>query len=275
MCLAARSCLVAVVLCACSRAPAPAPAPAEAKRPAPATNDVRPPPDLQPTPSGLRSVVLRRGTGDRHPQPHDLVEIHFTGWRGDGTEFDSSYGRNAPNQFVVQESIKGWSEALQSMVVGEKRRVWVPPSLAYGDKPNDRLPPGLLVFDLELLKLMERPKPLPAPADLEAPPPKKTASGLAYRVLTKGTGRRHPGPDSVVEVHYTGWGPDGRMLDSSVVRGQPMRMQLNNAGKAWIDALRPMVEGQKTRFWIPPAMTTSMGISAPRAVYDVELIAIH
>jgi FKBP-type peptidyl-prolyl cis-trans isomerase len=269
---AARSCVVAVVLFACTRAPAPS----QDRPPVPSRNsELAPPPGLQPSASGLRSVVLQSGTGAKHPQPHDLVEIHFTGWKSDGAQFDSSYERNAPNQFVVEESIKGWSEAIQSMVVGEKRRVWVPPSLAYGDKPNDRLPPGPLVFDLELLRLIERPKPLPAPADLDTPAPQKTRSGLAYRVLTKGSGTRHPGPDSVVEVHYTGWGPDGRMLDSSVVRGQPTRIQLRNAGKGWSEALRPMVEGQKTRFWIPPSLTTSMGISAPHAVYDVQLIAIR
>jgi len=78
-----------------------------------------------------------------------------------------------------------------------------------------------------------------------------------------------------VEVHYTGWGPDGRMLDSSVVRGHPARMQLRSAGPGWTEALRLMVAGEKTRFWIPASLAAQMGTSAPTAVYDVELVAIH
>lgn len=236
---------------------------------------VTPPADAQTTASGLRTKVLRTGTGREHPEPQDLVEIHFTGWRSDGTRFDSSYERHAPNQFTVGETIKGWSEGLQLMVVGEKRRVWVPPALAYGDKPPATVPAGPLVFDLELLQIIKRPRPLPAPLDLDSPPVPRTKSGLAYRVLTNGTGKEHPGPTNIVEMHYTGWGPDGRMLDSSVVRGQPMRMPMKMAGPGWTEALRLMVAGEKARFWIPPAMTARMGVSAPSAVYDVELLAVH
>ena len=62
-----------------------------------------------------------------------------------------------------------------------------------------------------------------APADVKAAPAdaKKTASGLAYKVLTQGTGGRHPKATSQVTVHYTGWTTDGKMFDSSVVRGEP------------------------------------------------------
>jgi FKBP-type peptidyl-prolyl cis-trans isomerase len=228
------------------------------------------------SPSGLRSQVMTPGTGSEHPEPQDLVEVHYTGWKSDGTQFDSSRERNAPTQFTVEGAIKGWSEGVQLMVVGEKRRLWVPPALAYGDKPpTDRAPAGALVFDLELLKILKRPRPLAPPADLATPPAQKTKSGLAYRVLSKGTGKQHPKATSLVEVHYTGWGPDGKMLDSSVVRGQPTRMQLQSAGKGWTEALRLMVAGEKTRFWIPPALTSDMGAPASSAVYDVELVAIH
>jgi peptidylprolyl isomerase len=263
--------LVVVLGGACARREAATPA-----RPDASVVDLTPPAAAQTTPTGLRTVVLQPGTGREHPEPQDLVEIHYTGWKSDGTKFDSSRDRNAPTQFTVEDAIKGWSEGVRLMVTGEKRRLWVPPALAYGDKPPaGRAPPGPLVFDIELLKILKRPRPLPAPPDLATPPPRRTKSGLAYKVLTPGSGRAHPRPDSVVEVHYTGWGPDGRMLDSSVVRGQPMRMQLQTAGPGWTEALRVMVVGEKTRFWIPRDLAEKMGAPAPTAVYDVELIAIH
>jgi peptidylprolyl isomerase len=65
------------------------------------------------------------------------------------------------------------------------------------------------------------------------------------------------------------------MLDSSVERGQPMKMQLATAGKGWTEALGLMVAGEKTRFWIPPALSALMGASVPNMVYDVELLAVH
>jgi len=260
--------LVAVILSAC-----------KARQPAPPDAgpviDPSPPADVEASPSGLKSKVLRPGTGTEHPEPQDLVEVHYTGWKSDGTRFDSSRERNAPAQFAVDGAIKGWSEGVQKMVVGEQRRLWVPPALAYGEHPPDRAPPGPLVFDLELLKITRRPRPLPAPPDLASPPAQKTKSGLAYRVLQKGTGKQHPGPQSQVEVHYTGWAPDGRMLDSSIERGQPMKMQLATAGKGWTEALGLMVAGEKTRFWIPAELALLMGASVPNMVYDVELIAVH
>jgi FKBP-type peptidyl-prolyl cis-trans isomerase len=258
---------VAVISSACKEHARPASAPA---------NDLAPPADAPVTPSGLRSKVLKAGTGTAHPEPQDLVEVHYTGWKSDGTKFDSSRDRNAPAQFTVEGAIKGWSEGVQQMVIGETRRLWVPAALAYGDAPpQGRAPAGPLVFDLELLKIIKQPRPLPPPPDLATPSEKRTKSGLAYKVLAPGSGRQHPKPDSLVEVHYTGWGPDGRMLDSSVVRGQPARMQLKSAGPGWTEALRLMVAGEKTRFWIPASLAAQMGTSAPSAVYDVELVAIH
>jgi FKBP-type peptidyl-prolyl cis-trans isomerase len=260
-------CLVAVISC---RGQQPA-APSDASR----VVDLSPPADAEVSPSGLRSKVLKAGTGKNYPEPQDLVEVHYTGWKSDGTKFDSSRDRNAPAQFTVDGAIKGWSEGVQKMVVGEQRRLWVPPALAYGQHPPDRAPAGPLVFDLELLKIVKRPPALPAPPDLGSPPAQKTKSGLAYKVLQKGTGTQHPAPNNQVEVHYTGWAPDGRMLDSSVVRGQPMKMQLATAGKGWSEALGMMVAGEKVRFWIPPALAVQMGASVPNMVYDVELIAVH
>jgi FKBP-type peptidyl-prolyl cis-trans isomerase len=271
--IALGSCLLALLLGACKReAPPPPPTPAAPKP----TLDLTAPAGAETSASGLRSQVLEPGTGKEHPEPQDLVEVHYTGWKSDGTQFDSSRERNAPAQFTVDGAIKGWSEGVQRMVVGEKRRLWVPPALAYGDKPpTDRAPAGALVFDLELLKILKRPAPLPAPADLGAPPAQKTRSGLAYRVLAKGTGKQHPKATSLVELHYTGWGPDGKMVDSSVVRGQVAKMQLQAAGPGWTEALRLMVAGEKARFWIPASLTTAMGAPAPNSVYDVELLAIH
>src|SRR5204863_2122273 len=152
--------------------------------------------------------------------------------------------------------IKGWTEGLQLMVVGEKRRFWIPAALAYGEGGGGGRPSGQLVFDVELLGFTKAPKPPEVPSDVAAAPKsaKKTKSGIAYHVLKKGTGKDHPKADSMVEVHYSGWTTDGKMFDSSVMRGQPASFPLNGVIPGWTEGVQLMVVGEKARFWISGAM---------------------
>jgi FKBP-type peptidyl-prolyl cis-trans isomerase len=110
-----------------------------------------PPADAVKTSSGLATRVLKQGTGSRHPGPHDSVTVHYTGWTTDGQMFDSSMARNEPATFNVDGVISGWTEALQLMVEGEKRRIWIPEKLAYAGAPG--APQGMLVFDVELIRI--------------------------------------------------------------------------------------------------------------------------
>src|SRR4029077_4918709 len=118
---------------------------------------------------------------------------------------------------------------------------------------------------------------LDAPVDVKAPPAdaKRTASGLAYRVLTPGTGARHPGPPSTVPVPSTGWQTDGKKFDSSVERGQPISFALDEVIKGWTEGLQLMVDGEKVRFWIPDPPEYKGQPQRPQGmlVFDIELIS--
>jgi peptidylprolyl isomerase len=237
----------------------------------PPSDVAAPPADATKTASGLATKVLKAGTGKDHPAKEDLVTIHYTGWTTDGKMFDSSVSRGKPSTFGVSKVIAGFSEGIQLMVPGEKRRLWIPEALAY--KGQAGRPAGMLVFDVELFSMPNR-----APADVKSPPPdaKRTASGLAYKVLEPGTNARRPKSTSTVTVHYTGWTTDGKMFDSSVVRGEPTSFQLDGVIKGWTEGLQLMAEGEKTRFWIPENLAYG-GKSAPYGllVFDVELIKIE
>jgi FKBP-type peptidyl-prolyl cis-trans isomerase len=223
----------------------------------PAPSDVAAPPSSAvKTSSGLASRVLKAGTGKAHPGRTDLVTVHYTGWTTDGKMFDSSkIGGGAPATFPLDRVISGWTEGVQLMVEGETRRLWIPEALAY---KGQRDPKGMLVFDVELISFRSAPK---TPADVKAPPAdaKKTASGLAYKVLKAGSGARHPKATDEVTVNYSGWTTDGRMFDSSITSGQQL-----------------MVEGETTRFWIPEGLAYR-GQRAPYGmlVFDVELISVR
>ncbi len=108
------------------------------------------PSDAERSSSGLVSKVLTAGTGTTHPRASDSVTVHYTGWTTDGTMFDSSVSRGQPSTFPLNGVIRGWTEGLQLMVVGEKRRFWIPQALAYGGR---QAPFGTLVFDVELLAI--------------------------------------------------------------------------------------------------------------------------
>jgi peptidylprolyl isomerase len=105
---------------------------------------------------------------------------------------------------------------------------------------------------------------------------KKTASGLAYKVQKPGTGTRHPSARNQVTVHYSGWTTDGKMFDSSVTRGEPATFPLDGVIAGWTEGVQLMVEGEKTRFWIPEALAYK-GQSAPfgMLVFDVELLKVQ
>ncbi len=246
----------------------------------PAPDDVAAAPaDAQKTSSGLASKVLQKGSGTEKPNAEDTVEVHYTGWTTDGKMFDSSVQRGKPAKFPLNRVIKGWTEGLQLMVVGEKRRFWIPGKLAYGDTPRrPGAPSGTLVFDVELLGIQAAPK---APADVAAAPSDaiKTSSGLAYKFLSPQGGKNKPKATDVVEVHYSGWTTDGKMFDSSVARGRTATFPLNQVIKGWTEGLQLMGEGDKARFWIPGNLAygekpTRPGAPAGTLVFDVELVKI-
>lgn len=263
-----------------AEAPAPPPAPPQpAAIPAPADLAAAPA-DAKKTASGLVTKVLTPGKGKDHPGATDRVKVDYTGWAKDGKMFDSSVARGTPTTFGVGEVIPGWTEALKLMVTGEKRRLWIPAKLAYGDKPQmGGAPQGDLVFDVELLDIV---KPPVTPDDVKAAPKtaKKTASGLAYRVLTPGKGKDHPTATSRVTVHYSGWTTDGKMFDSSVARGEPATFSLGQVVKGWTEGVQLMVVGEKTRFWLPPELAYGDKPQRPGApsgplVFDIELLNIQ
>jgi peptidylprolyl isomerase len=233
-----------------------------------------PPADAQKTATGLASKVLTAGTGEKHPQPQDTAKVHYTGWTTDGKMFDSSIPRGQPAALGLKGVIPGWTEGLQLMVVGEKRRFWIPEELAYKGKPGR--PQGMLVFDIELIDIKEGPKPIPPPPDVAAAPKdaQTTKSGLAFKVLDKGKGTTRPKDSDKVKINFTGWTTDGQMFDSTVARGQPAEMPLDKLSPGWSEGLALMVEGEKRRLWIPEELAFKGQPGAPKGmiVMDVELL---
>ncbi|WP_409995559.1 FKBP-type peptidyl-prolyl cis-trans isomerase [Ferrimonas balearica] len=111
---------------------------------------------VETTASGLQYEVLEKGEGTVHPGPTDKVKVHYHGTLINGNVFDSSVERGEPISFGLHQVIKGWTEGLQLMVVGDKYRLFIPANLAYGNRGVGSIPAGsVLIFDVELLGINE------------------------------------------------------------------------------------------------------------------------
>ncbi|MEP6654869.1 MAG: FKBP-type peptidyl-prolyl cis-trans isomerase [Myxococcales bacterium] len=240
------------------------------------------PADANMTSSGLASKILAKGKGGAHPGPHDRVIVHYTGWTSSGHTFDSSIPNGEPTTLALDAVIAGWTEGVQLMARGEKRRFWIPSGLAYGDKSTrSDAPAGAVVFDIELVDFVATLEPPQVPVDVDAAPKdaKKTASGLAYKILKRGKNKQHPVASSAVEVHYSGWTPDGKMFDSSVARGKTTTFRLDGVIKGWTEGVQLMAVGDKARFWIPGNLAygdkpARDGTPTGPLVFDIELLSI-
>ncbi len=215
--------------------------------------------------------MLVVGTGTTRPIPNDSVKVAFAGWTADGAPFMDAEAVT----FHLEQGIAGWREALLQMVVGEKRRLWVPASLGYqagqaGQARQDG-PAGALVFDLQLLAIIPGPS---APPDVAAAPADATRlqDGLASKVLAAGGGKVHPGINDLVTLTFASWSADG----TPFLRGDAVHITVGSALPGWIEALSLMVAGEKRRAWIPPPLAYAGKPGAPTGtlVVDFELVEI-
>lgn len=107
-------------------------------------------------PSGLQYEVMTKGAGTVKPSSSDQVKTHYHGTLTDGTVFDSSVVRGEPITFPVTGVIKGWVEALQLMVEGDKWKLTVPSELAYGARAQGQIPANsVLIFEVELIEIVK------------------------------------------------------------------------------------------------------------------------
>ena len=125
-------------------------------------------------PSGLQYKILTAGTGPK-PAASDTVVCNYKGTLINGTEFDSSYKRGQPATFGVGQVIKGWTEALQLMPVGSRWQLFIPPSLAYGERGAGAEigPDATLIFEVELLSIKPKEESKPAEKKDVTPQDKK------------------------------------------------------------------------------------------------------
>jgi peptidylprolyl isomerase len=235
-----------------------------------------PPAQAVHTSSGVAMMVLARGRGRERPRDNDCVKVHYVAWKRDGSLLSSSLPPAKPQNQCLRATFPGVAEALKAMVVGEKRRVWVPAGLTYAGDDDDHPPLVDATFDLELVEIQRAP---PTPSHLDKPPraARKLPSGLAIQVMKRGTATRHPGGNEQVMLHFSGWTRDGRLIESSIMANHAAVFSMAAVIAGWREALGTMVVGDKVRIWIPEALAyprPRRGQPRGDLVYDLELLGI-
>jgi FKBP-type peptidyl-prolyl cis-trans isomerase len=119
---------------------------------------------------------------------------------------------------------------------------------------------------------------IPVPSDVAAPPADavKTKSGLATKVLNPGTGKIHPAKDEVVTIDFSAWTANGKMIDSSVVRGEPSTLPVKRMFPGLAEGIELMVVGETRRLWIPESLAYKgqQGKPAGMLVFDITLVGL-
>jgi peptidylprolyl isomerase len=234
--------------------------------------------------------VIKPGSGDE-AKSGDKLEVHYIGWvQNSPVPFDSSFNLQQP--FTVNlgkhQVIRGWEKGLEGMKVGERRRLTIPPELAYGERgfaPKIR-PNSTLVFEVDLISIN---KPTESNAEATAasdrlPPEAKSAEKPAevkVEVLEAGKGEGAKLGDRL-SVHYTGWLTDGTKFDSSRDRGQPFSLTLGRREviPGWEKGLEGMKVGERRKLTIPPHLGYGPRGYEPSIppnatlVFDVEMVKI-
>lgn len=243
--------------------------------------------NLTTTDSGLQYEILEAGEGVK-PEVGDIVVVQYVGSLEDGTIFDSSIARGEPAQFALGQGvvIPGWDEGIALMNIGDKMRLVIPPTLAYGTAgAGGVIPPNAtLTFEVELLGVVE-PTPTPLPPD---PPTavnesdySETEAGMLFFVLQEGDGDQPQLGDSVA-FHFSGWLEDGTSIGTSYPTGQPVDIILGQQSimPGWDNALTQMNVGEITQFILPPELGLGEVGSPPAIppnstlIFEIELIEI-
>jgi FKBP-type peptidyl-prolyl cis-trans isomerase len=263
---------------ASTRPPEPEP-PAEAPARADASASampLAPPNDATVTLSGTAFVLLEPGDAAApKAQWADFVELRYRVWDEDGRLVGHSReGRS--ERLAISWLPPGWAEVVLAIPPGAHARIWVPELQAYASAPGG--PRGALRIEMELVGVEHTEVSREDATPLLTPPPTalRTASGIWFVVLRPGTGTRHATPEGRVTVHYEGWTADGNRFDSSYARGDPATFPLAAVIAGWQEAVPLMVEGEKTRFWIPAEMAYGDAPGRPNGmlVFDIELVRI-
>lgn len=260
---------------------------------------------LETTENGVQYVVIRKGDGaGAPPSPVDRVTVHYEGrLASNGKKFDSSYDRNEPASFRLNEVIPGWTEGLQKMRPGDEVMFWIPAALGYGERgAGADIPPNSdLMFRVELLSVAAAPASDPEAWKKVRPWPSqssevvRTASGLEYLIVGSGAGpaaeaaemeglwqsicfQRDPAGGTCAVVHLRGELEDGSEALSTFEDQREEVLPFAQLVPGWTETLSLMRPGDRWMVRMPASLLYGEegdGRIPPNATVIFEILMMH
>jgi FKBP-type peptidyl-prolyl cis-trans isomerase len=237
----------------------------------------QPPATAKATKSGAKWIEVRPGTSKQKSTTADDDTYNYTAWNADGRMLETTEMKKRPVKSAVFRQPPPLEDILTQMTGGQRVRFWVEADKMKRPQPGPAT--GQLCYEVDLVTI-EKSKnpPPPVPADVAKPPAdaKKSDKGIWYKVLKAGKGGPHPTQGDSVRVNYTGWTTDGRMFDSSIIKGEPAEFNLRGVIVGWTEGIPLMSVGDKFRFWIPDHLAYKGQPDRPQGmlVFDIELLEI-
>ncbi len=240
-------------------------------------SDMVVPEGFETTASGLQYRITGKGKGEK-VQPQSFLLVHYKGTLADGTVFDESYTKGVPLWLALGQGmvIPGWDEGLALLHAGDKATLRIPSELAYGERGfSSVIPPHSdLTFEVEVVEIV-------GPFAPEESDYTTSETGLKMALVSGTEGQKAKAGD-MVSVHYVGFLEDGRMFDTSHMKGQPYTFKLGEGRviAGWDEAIANMKEGEKAQLVIPPSLgygKQGSGRIPPDATlfFDVELVRVN
>ena len=227
--------------------------------------------------SGLKYTFIKFGDGLK-VEEGDKVITNYIGRFENDSVFDNSYKTGVPFSFKVTkgQAIEGYLEVVRLMHKGDKAKIVIPSSLAYGATGVGAIPPdATLKFEIEITDLKKAPKPFVVGKKDTL----KLESGVKYVIIQQGKGEKINLWD-LITVNYSGYLPDGKMFDASFERDTPFRYRMGNGLKGLDETLVKLKVGTKVRIVIPYALAFGdngvTGIVPPKTnvIYDFEILSV-
>lgn len=232
------------------------------------------------TASGLEYTITEKGDGVK-PEIGDKVVVNYTGKLTNDTVFDSSIPRGQPFTFKLGagQVIKGWDEAFQLLHVGDKATIKFGPELGYGAQANGKIPANsTLIFDVELLDVIPGVKPY----DVKGKDTITTASGLKYIIVQANKSGEPAAAGTRIVANYSAYFKDGKMFDSSIDRGQPLKSTI---GKGQLfpgldEGISLLRKWEKARLIIPSGLAFGDKAAGPippnsDLIFDIEITDVQ
>jgi peptidylprolyl isomerase len=238
-----------------------------------------PPDDATRNPSGLVWKQLSPGDDSSgSPGNEDTILVNYNSWTPEGRLLESTALTGTGQKYTLNLVIPAFTEAFTDMVVGESRRLWIPPELTEleGEAVHDEP----IIFDVELLSFLSKPE---APLEVSSIPDdaERSQTGLAWRILKSApevADPQYPQPGDTVKAIYAGWTRDGNLFDAAYNHGTAGTFVLDDGMPlGWNEALLQMTPGEKRLYWIPEDIAYGGRSDRPKGmlVFEIELLSIE